>query len=599
MGHAKRTFLISLLIVAVQMLSRTASAAPDVLVPFVVTDADFTPGGVYTFQYFSQTNTVATNGVIQSGIPSLFLTNVNNTGGPAWVCCGDGGVAYWQAPDSCGGFCQNSPLSGAATMGWDFSAVAGQIAKVEMVPSQWVFGFTGGSLDWRPNALGDTIFGEVATPGTFPAGAYAQMYSFTVASTLNGALGLWGPVNVTPFLGAGWLANPGLLEFRFGYQQHAFDATHPSLPGRHNQLFRDPFDGLNTGNSFSLRVELAPDSDGDGALDASDNCPLVSNPDQTDSDGDGLGDACDTDDDNDGVPDISDNCPFSANADQADSDGDGLGDACDGDPDGDGVVAGDNCPAVPNADQADSDGDGLGDACDTDDDNDGVLDGADNCPVTANPSQEDLDGDGIGDACDIDVDGDGVNNDVDNCPLVANQSQDDTDGDRIGDVCDPDDDNDGVLDGADNCPLIANADQADTDGDGIGDACEADDDGDGVDNDVDNCPAIANANQNDFNGDGQGDACDIDVDGDGVDNTQDLCAFTSAGDVVDPNGCSIAQLVPCAGPQGTTKAWKNHGQYVSFVAKMAESLVALGLITEAQKDAIVSAAAQSSCGVKK
>jgi PKD repeat protein len=64
-------------------------------------------------------------------------------------------------------------------------------------------------------------------------------------------------------------------------------------------------------------VIAAPvDSDGDGVLDADDNCPATPNADQADADGDGVGDVCD-------------NCPTTPNADQADADGDGVGDACD------------------------------------------------------------------------------------------------------------------------------------------------------------------------------------------------------------------------------------------------------------------------------
>ena len=156
---------------------------------------------------------------------------------------------------------------------------------------------------------------------------------------------------------------------------------------------------------------------------ADDNCPNVSNPDQTDTDGDGVGDACD-------------NCPTVANADQKDTDGDGVGDACD------------NCPAKANSDQMDSDGDGLGDVCD-------------NCPSVANPDQKDTDGDGIGDVCD-------------NCPTIANRDQTDTDSDGRGDACDDDLDGDGIPNAQDNCPRVANPDQADSDHDGLGDVCDPD-----------------------------------------------------------------------------------------------------------------------------
>ena len=50
------------------------------------------------------------------------------------------------------------------------------------------------------------------------------------------------------------------------------------------------------------------DKDGDGILDKVDNCPLVPNPKQIDTDRDGKGDNCNDDTDGDGVPDDKDNC---------------------------------------------------------------------------------------------------------------------------------------------------------------------------------------------------------------------------------------------------------------------------------------------------
>lgn len=169
------------------------------------------------------------------------------------------------------------------------------------------------------------------------------------------------------------------------------------------------------------------DVDKDGIGDQCDNCVTVKNQDQIDLNQDGRGDACDylyLDIDGDGFMDYQDNCKNLSN-DQTDSDADKVGDACD------------NCPRFQNRDQRDKDKDGIGDICD-DDDKDGVMDYLDNCNL-ANPDQEDTNNNKVGDACE-DWDRDGIRNAVDNCFNVSNYNQRDSDKDGIGDDCDTGDD---------------------------------------------------------------------------------------------------------------------------------------------------------------
>jgi hypothetical protein len=87
-------------------------------------------------------------------------------------------------------------------------------------------------------------------------------------------------------------------------------------------------------NVRAYRCELADaDSDGDGVADSADNCTLVANAGQRDSNGDGFGNVCDADLNNDNIVNAADLgllrlAFFSADAD-ADLNGDGVVNAAD------------------------------------------------------------------------------------------------------------------------------------------------------------------------------------------------------------------------------------------------------------------------------
>ncbi len=266
-----------------------------------------------------------------------------------------------------------------------------------------------------------------------------------------------------------------------------------------------------------VALPITVDSDNDGIPDGCDNCPNTLNSDQVDADQDGKGDLCDAcpqefiddqdgdglcasvdicpldpdnDADHDGLCANKDNCASVSNANQEDTDGDGVGDMCEAlacvgltvssrfPTNGDLQVSPATCgadgyfqgsqvtlKALPETGQVFTGW--TGDLASTE--NPLQITISNNMVLTANfcSSSQDSDGDMIGDECD-------------NCPEKANSDQLNTDDDSSGNACDEDDDNDGLTDlqetgtgiyhslsdtGTD--PLVS-----DTDGDGIGDGAE-------------------------------------------------------------------------------------------------------------------------------
>lgn len=133
---------------------------------------------------------------------------------------------------------------------------------------------------------------------------------------------------------------------------------------------------------FALEGATPGDTDGDGILDADDNCPADFNPGQEDDEFDpNVGQNGGSHPQPDGVGRVCDNCPGRGSPYPFPGPTDPLADWSN------------HNPA-----QTDVDGDGVGDSCDDDMDGDGILNDVDNCPFTPNPTQTPIAAE-IGDAC--------------------------------------------------------------------------------------------------------------------------------------------------------------------------------------------------------
>ena len=246
-------------------------------------------------------------------------------------------------------------------------------------------------------------------------------------------------------------------------------------------------DGLTNGQELEIGTDPEnPDSDGDGIIDGFD---------VGDSPGEAI--ACVTDADCPSTPCIAGLCEVDVP--RADSDQDGLldedeyvlgTDPYNADTDGDGVIDSQDADSF---NRSDSDQDGLVDADEVqlgtdpynaDTDGDGIIDSQDEDSFRGVPSG-DSDGDGVPDDLEVqlgtsptnpDTDGDGFS-DFDELVFVGSDpTNSDTNGDGILDSSDPtarqDIDGDGLSDGFERNYLGTDPANPDTDGDGVTDFVE-------------------------------------------------------------------------------------------------------------------------------
>ncbi len=207
-------------------------------------------------------------------------------------------------------------------------------------------------------ATGGAIYSQ-KTAGTAFNVTNSILWGNATNKEIGGATGYLAPTvsysdidNSTVYAGTGNInTNPSFCRIR-----RLFICSHLTLPRHWYEHRRALNDMIGTvrpqGDGYDMGAyeRIYIDSDGDGIPDANDNCPTVCNPQQLDANSDGIGDVCDAtpgcggcgqpacelqgqcDADGDGIVDANDNCPNVYNPQQLDANSNGTGDCCDATP---------------------------------------------------------------------------------------------------------------------------------------------------------------------------------------------------------------------------------------------------------------------------